>query len=505
MITITLSVFGQTAATSMFLTNYRVLRTLLAPARMSTAMSGMNRLTPVERLDDSQLHRLMVELETGKYFVKPSTWNALLHQRYQEELQDFGNRMLRDARTSDENRYDEDNMPVAPSYQSITHSRSQIYVALEDGRIAKRLDATRALPLCGLRVPVVMSEIEQRANALDGVSRVRWVTGPVQCRRCDGYHLPMHTEESSSRSSRTESGESVVDSLNSEIRCPHCQGISVNFQREGMVLIAHCLCGWEGVTSLLGLDETLVAQNTQSLLAAPVRDVEDEEELLMPMTNWDGMAETNGQVREEDGDELDESEAGDLVEALVGMTEGTDDTAVDSDSSDTATDTSDDQDLLDEVLTRAMVNFWASPAHLGVRRMLLDRTMCAELGQSHSSDDETDQAGNRVAMSCGRLGLIWTVAAILTQDVARFTLEQQEELVSWLIASSDEELRQFLPEGADEIPLPNVYAKIRSWMRSCRARVMKFRSESAGVRLLSRQFGVSETAFRTALMMTAGR
>jgi len=33
--------------------------------------------------------------------------------------------------------------------------------------------------------------------------------------------------------------------------------------------------------------------------------------------------------------------------------------------------------------------------------------------------------------------------------------------------------------------------------------VVKFRSESAGVRLLSRQFGVSETAFRTAIRLMA--
>lgn len=491
----TVSVLTVVAAPSMFVSNMRSLRALLS-------VEGLRSLTPVERLDEGQLDRLMQALETGRYRISPANWNRLRDQRYQMQLQEYGNRQLRNARTSDENRYEEDQQPESPNVMWGLASIRGHVIGLEDGRLARRIDHTRAIPFCGLQVPVSLSDCER---AQDGVSRVRWVTGPVQCRRCDGYHLPMHTEAPQSRSSRTESGESVVDSLNTEIRCPHCQGISINFEREGMVLIAHCLCGWEGVTSLLGLDETVVAQNTQSLLAAPVRDVEDEEELLMPMTNWDGMAETNGQVFEEDGEELDESEAGDLVEALVGMTEGTDETVTDSDSSDTATDISDDQDLLDEVLTRAMVNFWASPAHLGVRRMLLDRTMCAELGQSQFSDDETDQVPNSVATSCRRLGLIWTVAAILTQDVARFTLAQQEELVSWLIASSDEELRQFLPEGADEIPLPNVYAKIRSWMRSCRARVMKFRSQSAGVRLLSRQFGVSEAAFQTALMMTAGR
>lgn len=491
----TVSVLTVVAAPSMFVSNMRSLRALLS-------VEGLRSLTPVERLDEGQLDRLMQALETGRYRISPANWNRLRDQRYQMQLQEYGNRQLRNARTSDENRYEEDQQPESPNVMWGLASIRGHVIGLEDGRLARRIDHTRAIPFCGLQVPVSLSDCER---AQDGVSRVRWVTGPVQCRRCDGYHLPMHTEAPQSRSSRAESGESVVDSLNTEIRCPHCQGISINFEREGMVLIAHCLCGWEGVTSLLGLDETVVAQNTQSLLAAPVRDVEDEEELLMPMTNWDGMAETNGQVFEEDGEELDESEAGDLVEALVGMTEGTDETVTDSDSSDTATDISDDQDLLDEVLTRAMVNFWASPAHLGVRRMLLDRTMCAELGQSQFSDDETDQVPNSVATSCRRLGLIWTVAAILTQDVARFTLAQQEELVSWLIASSDEELRQFLPEGADEIPLPNVYAKIRSWMRSCRARVMKFRSQSAGVRLLSRQFGVSEAAFQTALMMTAGR
>ena len=493
-----------TVQSSRFLANFRSLRQMIAT-------SSLRGLRPIERLDEMQLRRLMDELETGRYRISPANWMRLRDRVHVMELQEFGNRQLRNARTADENRYDMDNMPLSPDMRGAsTHVRGQV-VCLEDGRLAKRVDRLRAIPFCGLQVPVRLSDLER---AQDGKSLVRWITGSVQCRRCDGYHLPAQTLKTAQESHVStdastgllESDDSSSNAMVSEIRCPHCQGPSLNFAREGMVLIAHCLCGWEGITSLLGLDATLVAQNTQSVLAALVRDVQDEEELLMPTNDWDGMAEQLV-TDEGDGQDFEESEAGDLVDTLVGMTEGTETSAESTESSEGTADQDeadpDALEVLDAVMTSQLVQFWASSEHVGLRRMLLDRTMCGQLTPRNVSSDSDQTDCELTAVSRDRLGLVWMVAATLTSACSRFTFTQQEEFVSWLLASTDAELRMFLPEGAEELPMPNVYAKIRSWMRYCRQRVQKFHSVSAGVRILSRQFGVSETAFRTAIHMNA--
>jgi hypothetical protein len=491
----TTSVLTGTVQNSQFLSNFRSLKSILTAARLSTRVhglrqSGLKSLKPVERLDEVQLERLMNELETGRYRISPGNWMRLRERMYYMQVHEFGNRQLRNERTADENRYDQDNLPVAPDLMWRSKIRGQV-IGLEDGRLARRVDHLRAIPYCGVQVPVWLSDVER---AQDGISLVRWITGPVQCPRCEGYHLTASVSRSSVPMSQ------VQETPSAEITCPHCHGTSVRFEREGMVLIAHCLCGWEGMTSLLGLDAEVVAQNLRSVLAAPIRDVEDEEESLMPKANWDGMVDT--QVGETE--EFEESEAGDLVETLVGMTEGTETSAEYCDPSESAAESEiqDEVDALDAVLTREMVQFWASPAHIGIRRMLLDYTMRGQLTPSWLLE-RSEGKPECVVVSRERLGLIWMVAATLTQACSRFSPTEEEEFVSWLIESSDEELRQFLPEGADELPLPNVYAKIRSWMRSCRQRVMKFRSQAAGVRLLSRQFGVSETAFQTAITLIA--
>lgn len=469
-----------TVQSSQFLSNFRSLRDVLMES------TGLKALKPVERLDEHQLERLLSLLESGRYRISAANWLRVRERAYQMALQEFGNRQLRNERTAEENRYEEDNRPVAPNVTWHTQGIRGYVIGLEDGRLARRIDQSRAVPFCGLQIPVVLSELER---AQDDKSRVRWITGSVQCPRCDGYHLqavPV-SKPASSEPARTS---------DAEITCPHCHchGVSIRFEREGLVLTAHCLCGWEGVTSLLGLDPALVEQNTRSVLAAPIRDVEDEEEVLMPEQR-DGMADTSS---EEDcvEEEFEESDGGDLVETLVGMTEGAESPA-DADSSDVETIQEDlDEIDLEALLTRDMVQFWASREQRELRRLLLDYTMRGELAPSMT----TDQVAS---VSRDRLALVWTVAATLTQGCGRMSAVQQQEFVSWLVHSADEELRQFLPEGTEDSALPNVYAKIRCWMRSCRERVAKFRSESAGVRLLSRQFGVSETAFRTAIRVDA--
>lgn len=107
------------------------------------------------------------------------------------------------------------------------------------------------------------------------------------------------------------------------------------------------------------------------------------------------------------------------------------------------------------------------------------------------------------AVSRDQLGLVWAVAATWTSAGPHFPNTRQEEFVLWLLARTDDELLMFLSEGAEELPMPSMYAKIRSWMRDCRQRVQTIHSMSAGVKILSRQFGVSETAFRTAIQLSA--
>jgi hypothetical protein len=474
--------------TSVVRANYRSLRTLLA--QTDATSHAMRSRRPVERLDDMQLGRLIAELETGRYRISPANWYRLRDLRYQADAQEFSNRLMRNARTADENRYDEDHAPVPPTCSRSSSGQADQIVGLEDGRLARRLDLSRALPLCGLRVPVVLSEIEQRANAQDGISRVRWITGSIQCLRCGGYHL--------SHQDVVSTVPAPVAQHDPELTCPHCHGTSLDATREGMVLTLHCLCGWHSFTSLLHLDEATVAQNTQSVLTAPVRDVDDEDVYTSLTTDWTGMAErvVTDEMADSDEDQFDESEEGDLVEALVGMTEDAEGSDTSDDTSATASDTelkeTEAMEDAEALLVRALVGLWSSREKIALRRLLLDRTMCGVLAPTSDVSASTD-----------RLALVWTVAALLTESCARFSDREQQDFVNWLIQSRDAELRMFLPDGLQEMPLPNAYAKIRSWMRSCAQRVRGFRSRAAGVRMLAPKFGVSERAFAQAVDLIA--
>lgn len=470
------------------LSNFRTLSELLRGPRLHKRMG-------IERLDESQLERLIAELETGRYRISPANWFRIRQRLHEMQMQEYGNRQLRDARTAEENRYDEENVPTGPSPMHRTKINGYV-IGLEDGRLARRIDQQRAIPFCGVQAPVWLSEMER---AQDGMSRVRWITGPVQCSRCDGYHQSTVIAAADSVDTKRSSA-SVQPDQSIEIRCPHCQGSSLTFLRDGMVLIAHCLCGWEGVTSLLGLDADLVAQNTRALLTAPIRECEDVDTVFIQAGELEPEQCERDILDEEDGVVFDEPEVGDLAQELTAMTDGidhvSDHTGSNEDTS--GTESEQDLDLVDTMMTREMVQFWASPQHVTLRRRLLDFTMCGRLTPSKGTTLDSGDL-EPLAVSRERLGLLWMVAATLTSGCDRFTPVQQDEFVAWLVESSDEQLRQFLPEGADEVGLPDVYAKIRSWSRTCRQRVGKFRSRQAGIRILSPSFGVSEQAFTTAV------
>ena len=468
---------ASTVSSSTFVVHLRTLRQLLA-----SGAGRLRTLQPIERLDVMQLERFISELETGCYRISPANWIRVRTRLFDMRVQEFGNQQLHDARTPDENRYALDNMPESPRLTWHSYIEGHV-VGLEDGRLAKRIDVSRAIPFCGVRVPVVLSDVER---AQDAVSRVRWITGPRQCVVCHGYHLDWtaaaehHDEQHVSESPD-----------NTEIHCPKCQGISMRFEREGMVLITHCLCGWEGTTSLLGLDQSIVEDNLQAVLSAPTRDCEDEPDVLVVDASGDERQHEGCHEGDESDVYLEEAEEGDLVQALEQMSDGTDLPVAES--------TDDDSDV-DTVLTREMVTFWASPEQIGLRRRLLDATMRGQLTRSSSASVDDPES---LTASRERLGLIWMVAATLTHSCPRLSVDEQNEFVLWLVGCADDELRQYLPEGAEECELPHVYAKIRAWMRTCGIYVKKFHSRTAGVRILSRQFGVSEAAFRTAVDMMA--
>ena len=471
--------------TSPCLANYRSLKQLLTEG----SSRALRHRRPVERLDEAQLGRLIAELETGRYRISPENWYRLRDLRFQAETQEFFNRLMRNARTADENRYDEDHAPLPPTCSRSSSGQANQIVGLQDGRLARRLDLSRALPLCGLRVPMVLSEIEQRANAHDGISRVRWITGSSQCTRCGGFHLS-HPDPVSIPAAPVAHPEA-------ELTCPHCHGTSLDAAREGMVLTLHCLCGWHAWTSLLNLDEATVAQNTQRVLAAPVRDVDEEVDTSLT-TDWTGMAErvVTEAMADTEEDQFDESEEGDLVEASGGMTEDAEGSEGSDDSSATASEAwlkeTEAMDDAETLLVRSLVGLWSSKEQMALRRLLLDRTMCGVLTPT-----------SELSASVDRLALIWTVAALLTESCARFSDRERQDVVTWLIQRTDAELRMFLPDGLQEMPLPNAYAKIRSWMRSCAQRVRGFRSRPAGVRMLAPKFGVSERAFTQAIDLIA--
>ena len=113
----------------------------------------------------------------------------------------------------------------------------------------------------------------------------------------------------------------------------------------------------------------------------------------------------------------------------------------------------------------------------------------------------------RERLSGERLDMIWAVASTLMESCRGLGRAEQQEIARWLMRTSTEELRAFLPESELAVELaqpehmlvvPSVSMKIQKWQLACRLALRRFRVASAGVRILAPSFGVSPDVFRAA-------
>ena len=113
----------------------------------------------------------------------------------------------------------------------------------------------------------------------------------------------------------------------------------------------------------------------------------------------------------------------------------------------------------------------------------------------------------RERLSGERLDMVWAVASTLMESCRGLGRAEQQEISRWLMRTSTEELRAFLPESELAVELaqpehmlvvPSVSMKIQKWQLACRLALRRFRVASAGVRILAPSFGVSPDVFRAA-------
>ena len=145
------------------------------------------------------------------------------------------------------------------------------------------------------------------------------------------------------------------------------------------------------------------------------------------------------------------------------------------------------EDPIDQLMT-LQNRFWQDWTVKPLRCALLEGTM-------------------RERLSGERLDMIWAVASTLIESCRGLGRAEQQEIARWLMRTSTEELRAFLPES--ELPaelaqsermlvVPSVSTKIQKWQLACRLALRRFRVASAGVRILAPSFGVSPDVFRAA-------
>jgi hypothetical protein len=256
---------------------------------------------------------------------------------------------------------------------------------------------------------------------------------------------------------------------------------------EGALLVAHCLCGWEDLLKTT-LDADTIRQNESVLAHAPVRTLEVDEdddasdsERCVIRTDADDVLFGEGLSHEEAEESIVDL---DLPCLLDSMSTDEPEESPDAEPDQTTSDSIDDEE---QALMHLLLQLWETPGLRTLRRVLLDRTLTGRLtgvGMESASVD--------------RLNGIWLVAAVYTVEMSHVSDAEVTQLVDWLVATSDDELVEALPEEYQYAPLPNAYAKIRSWMGGCRRSLRRWDFPKAGVRTLAPKFGVSEQAFATA-------
>jgi uncharacterized CHY-type Zn-finger protein len=463
-----------------FVANLRALRTMLRSAtRVQFGLHESHR--PSARLDAFELERLVVACESGGFRIHSANLYWLRTRLFEMEQVERGNRMMRNARTADENRYDLDEDETGPTVPAGRSTRAKRFVYLKDGRRAMLLDGRRAMPLCGLRIPQDVSY-----DIVDGLL-VAMKFGSIQCRRCFGYHAQPVVKPIEPRHETIHAPTLV---------CGHCRQSHVQVVYEGAIALAHCLCGWE-LELGTALDTDTIRQNESVLAHAPVRTIDVDEDsdamdhpvLSVTGADSDDLLFGEGTPHEETEEMIPDLEIPCLLDGA--LSEERDDTPESAASDPTESDMMDDEE---QALMHLLLRFWETPGLRAFRCALLDRTLTARLTCTGAQSSSVDR------MKC-----IWLIAAVHTFEMSRVREADVTELVDWLVTTSDEGLLTALPEEHQYAPLPNAYAKIRSWMLGCRRSLRRWDFPKAGVRTLAPKFGVSEQAFATACADLMGR
>ncbi len=459
------------------------IRTILRKAILAPRAQA----TRVARLEKEDVQALLEECRTGNHRIHPVNMYRLERRLAEMEGVDWSNRLMQTARTPLENRYDEEQAPIEPRIAVLRRRYRSEYVTLRDGRRARRLDVSRAMPLCGLQVPVVLSE-EERCGGT-------WITGPRQCPICFGHHLP-----------RPQAITNVQPAHSVELpqqACPRCKA-SVVLKRlisgtsEAGIQERSCLCGWSETTTLLSGEDQL--QNELALSRAVVRhddqepdpicaDIAQEFAEVAALGSIEGEDLLFGEVQQADLQDETESDYADTASPASDERSEDDPTEKASDEGTTEEgEAGSEQEDADEALIALQNRFWQSLSVKALRCGLLEATVLGHL------------SGNRV-------DLVWAAASATAESCIRMKEREQREVVQWLVAAPDDVLWKLLPEVdlLTEITsqrvqpaLPPVSVKIDRWKSACRVKLARFRYPQAGIRILAPKFGVSQAVFQKA-------
>lgn len=442
--------------------------------------------TRVARLEKEDVQALLEECRTGNHRIHPVNLYNLEQRLAEMEEVDWSNRLMQMARTPLENRYDEEHQPTEPRVPVLRRRYRSVYVTLRDGRRARRLDTSRAMPLCGLQAPVVLSEEERRGGT--------WITGPRQCPMCFGYHLPRPQPENPVSLPRT--------SVSTQPACPRCKA-SVVLERvvsgtsESGILERSCLCGWSETTTVLSAEEQ--AQNELALSRAAVRDDDQEPDPMFSDVAQEfaevaalGSVEAEdllfGEVPEADREEDQDPEKTDA--ASLSTDERSDEEPIEesSDGAASAAEDVSEQEDADDMLIALQNRFWQSLSVKALRCGLLEATILGRLSGS-------------------RMDLVWAAASATAESCVRMKEREQREVAHWLVAAPEDVLWKLLPEsdllteitteGMQRV-LPPISVKIERWKYSCRVKLARFIYPQAGIRILGPKFGVSQAVFQRA-------
>lgn len=396
-------------------------------------------------LDEEGLEQLLNEMSRKDqhnrfvHRIHPVTRYLVEHRLQEFQLQRWGNEQLHDARTSRENRYEDESTAgdewVRPP--SRIRSRQSRYLTLPDGRRARQLNAsgTQAVPLCGIIAPVVVSDIPEKRKA--GV----W----QKCSQCFGFHVeaPVHRKK---MFVNTESVTGWVPKAEEEslIHCPKCQSSCLDVRTEGLFEL-HCLiCGWLGELHPSRLTEEEAEQNAAVLAGASIRYVDDEEE----------------EDHEDDLDGIVDWDAQEVSHEDVPTSE-------------------------EQLLTR-LGELWSYSAYRGVREGLLEATFL----QPRSKEEVSLWWSVTLVFleNCRELSKADQRQFVLC--LVGLSTEQLEEYLSEWWDPETETLAEILPD---------ITPKLNRYRQACREKLERFRVRSAGIRILAPKFHPNPKVFEAAV------